>query len=389
MISNLFSVSSSPFSSLPPLLYLSLSSLSHVDRLQSTCSSDQIEEIKVLLLQTKQKKGIQFVSQVKEFQTSLIQILAKSFLDKNKKKKELSYEEIEEILKLFVIIIPPTNNNNSSNNNNTSSSSSSISTVLQEDQQKNQMYLREFYLNSVKSQVYHLLYQRKVTPTTTIIPPSADNTTSSSSSLLSQRTQLFKDVPANNSLLGTGKDNLLSKSSAMKRKYTDILGNEDIQQSGVSSVDLLNNGREGTNLGSQRAMKILQLTQHQQQQNKSSLSSSARPAPLPNQTSSGKDLFDRIRNFSESLKAPAAANPSTSSSSAGQLKEKENSLNSRLLCTICKEVASVPCANKDCGHICCQNCWLEWLKIKAICPMCREPVRKENISKIVIRSNKV
>jgi hypothetical protein len=47
-------------------------------------------------------------------------------------------------------------------------------------------------------------------------------------------------------------------------------------------------------------------------------------------------------------------------------------------CSVCKEKLLKPCA-ASCGHICCEKCWLQWLKVKSTCPICREPVDKNKI----------
>lgn len=57
---------------------------------------------------------------------------------------------------------------------------------------------------------------------------------------------------------------------------------------------------------------------------------------------------------------------------------------SKLLCLICQEKATNPCAG-ICGHVCCEECWTMWLATKTACPVCREPTTKESISKLIIR----
>lgn len=59
--------------------------------------------------------------------------------------------------------------------------------------------------------------------------------------------------------------------------------------------------------------------------------------------------------------------------------------NERLQCTICREIAQVPCAAK-CGHICCEKCWQQWLKVKQICPFCRAPASQSTLARVIVRS---
>lgn len=57
---------------------------------------------------------------------------------------------------------------------------------------------------------------------------------------------------------------------------------------------------------------------------------------------------------------------------------------SRLTCAVCKEKASVPCAGR-CGHVCCQDCWVRWLKVNSSCPLCRAPASTASVTQIIIK----
>jgi peroxin-10 len=55
-----------------------------------------------------------------------------------------------------------------------------------------------------------------------------------------------------------------------------------------------------------------------------------------------------------------------------------------LKCIICSEPSTNPCAAR-CGHICCQNCWLAWLKQKNACPLCRQEASINTITRIKLK----
>jgi hypothetical protein len=57
---------------------------------------------------------------------------------------------------------------------------------------------------------------------------------------------------------------------------------------------------------------------------------------------------------------------------------------SKLTCAVCKEKASTPCAGR-CGHVCCQDCWVRWLKVNSSCPLCRAPASTASVTKIIIK----
>ena len=62
------------------------------------------------------------------------------------------------------------------------------------------------------------------------------------------------------------------------------------------------------------------------------------------------------------------------------LKKSTKIITKKYDCLICKNVALEPCAAR-CGHICCESCWLRWLKVKETCPLCRAPTLLDQIKK--------
>ena len=60
-----------------------------------------------------------------------------------------------------------------------------------------------------------------------------------------------------------------------------------------------------------------------------------------------------------------------------------NTVKKKYDCLVCKSVALVPCGAK-CGHICCESCWVRWLKVKESCPLCRAPTLLNQIKKIML-----
>ena len=59
-------------------------------------------------------------------------------------------------------------------------------------------------------------------------------------------------------------------------------------------------------------------------------------------------------------------------------------LSNKLVCAICKEKATNPCAGR-CGHVCCQECWTKWLKVNSSCPLCRAPADRTSVTRIIIK----
>lgn len=53
-------------------------------------------------------------------------------------------------------------------------------------------------------------------------------------------------------------------------------------------------------------------------------------------------------------------------------------------CTVCKEVATEPCAAR-CGHVCCQVCWTRWLKVNSSCPLCRKHADVNSVTRIIVK----
>jgi hypothetical protein len=53
------------------------------------------------------------------------------------------------------------------------------------------------------------------------------------------------------------------------------------------------------------------------------------------------------------------------------------------MCNVCMETARRPCANKQCGHVCCESCWKRWLESKTCsnnsCPVCRQPASVDSL----------
>ena len=65
---------------------------------------------------------------------------------------------------------------------------------------------------------------------------------------------------------------------------------------------------------------------------------------------------------------------------------KSSSISKHLLCIICQEVLDDP-KRIDCGHTFCNMCIGQWLSKSNCCPMCRQKVSKEGMSKDLIAFN--
>jgi len=100
--------------------------------------------------------------------------------------------------------------------------------------------------------------------------------------------------------------------------------------------------------------------------------------------SRGGDSSNVQRIFQPSGRSQKMIEASLSGHSSNKSSQSSNTKS--FLCVICKEVPDSPCAAKLCGHICCSTCWLQWLKVKQVCPSCRKPVSKSNLTKIILEN---
>eukprot|EP01080_Neovahlkampfia_damariscottae_P009562 gene9562-1765_t len=62
-------------------------------------------------------------------------------------------------------------------------------------------------------------------------------------------------------------------------------------------------------------------------------------------------------------------------------KKKEEKKDTSLKCLICLDIAVKP-HNSRCGHVCCFECWDSWLNRKLECPICKQRVRKNQLTPI-------
>jgi hypothetical protein len=83
-------------------------------------------------------------------------------------------------------------------------------------------------------------------------------------------------------------------------------------------------------------------------------------------------------NFFDDLDSSQLLLPDTNTS-------RRTIVSSKLHCVICQEKATNPCAGR-CGHVCCAECWSIWMATKSVCPVCREPMTKDSISKLIIKA---
>jgi Zinc finger, C3HC4 type (RING finger) len=55
--------------------------------------------------------------------------------------------------------------------------------------------------------------------------------------------------------------------------------------------------------------------------------------------------------------------------------------NTEVCCPICRDRLKNPLASK-CGHVCCAECWGEWLVEKRECPVCRKRTRSAQLQRL-------
>jgi hypothetical protein len=63
-----------------------------------------------------------------------------------------------------------------------------------------------------------------------------------------------------------------------------------------------------------------------------------------------------------------------------------NLISRHLICTICQEVFDDP-SRINCGHTFCRDCLVSWIDKSNKCPMCRVPVKKEDLHRDLIAFN--
>jgi len=63
-----------------------------------------------------------------------------------------------------------------------------------------------------------------------------------------------------------------------------------------------------------------------------------------------------------------------------------NIVSRHLFCTICQEVFEDP-KRTNCGHTFCLNCLLEWNKKNNQCPICRQKINVEELSRDLVAFN--
>ncbi len=96
----------------------------------------------------------------------------------------------------------------------------------------------------------------------------------------------------------------------------------------------------------------------------------------PKPTSPSSDPFD-IENF------VMGGNRTQAGEGGGSTASKANT---SVTCVICKEENPPDiCAAKECGHLCCKVCWVNWLKMRKMCPLCKVPVSEESIRGITFK----
>ena len=133
------------------------------------------------------------------------------------------------------------------------------------------------------------------------------------------------------------------------------------------------------NLGSKRAKLLIQKSLQSQSQSSSVASNKLAAIKQEPSTSSGPN--DNFLSKMKEISSFKGIKPGSSNVMSLQ----GSSSSSLLKCIICKEQAQEACAAR-CGHICCQVCWTQWLKVKSACPLCRHPTTIDSITKIKIKS---
>ena len=54
-------------------------------------------------------------------------------------------------------------------------------------------------------------------------------------------------------------------------------------------------------------------------------------------------------------------------------------------CIICRESSLRIRGAAKCGHVCCLECWTQWLRKNKTCPLCRLPTNSDDISRIKVK----
>lgn len=265
------------------------------------------------------------------------------------------------LLSLATIVIP---NPTSPNNPPSSSQKSSPASQL---------------LQHYESQATQALNTLTLFQSTQDLPSRTNNNTTASNMESSQQTSIGTTQPVSSTEQG-------GYSSNLSKRLKNVVGEEDIG-----------------NIGSKRAKLLLNNIQRSQPQ-PSAYSSSSAAFTVPADSAADNALNQSVTNNNNTIIGGAKPFvPSeddlmsklhkisklqfTRTVPAHHLSHPNSSVMiQQLACIVCKEVATQPCASK-CGHICCQNCWLSWLKIQKVCPLCRQPVDVNTITRIVKKAH--
>lgn len=102
--------------------------------------------------------------------------------------------------------------------------------------------------------------------------------------------------------------------------------------------------------------------------------------------SSAASAADLVRDKWERMEQLQLSRPVVTDAIRNRL-ALSSSTNNKLnrFCAVCRNKAERPCGNKSCGHICCETCWVQWLKKSSTCPHCRAPADRNTVTLLTTR----
>jgi hypothetical protein len=187
-----------------------------------------------------------------------------------------------------------------------------------------------------------------------------------------------------------------------QHKEVVMVGHHNMSQSTINRMlsGIAEDELTSEQIGSKRAKKMMQLSSgsskplftsskpilstgideqqnNENHPNSSSSSSSIYPPPPPK-----LNILTKLRELE---KVEHIIGKSSNNNNNHSTNKKVQNI---VKCAVC--FTSEEILRAECGHVCCKSCWLQQLKIKAICPICRQPTEQAQLFRIrIITSAKI
>ena len=178
---------------------------------------------------------------------------------------------------------------------------------------------------------------------------------------------------SSSSSIGSSGTSLLRQKqlAASAHCYSEI-GNEDVLNHSSKRAKTMLSASQSDRASGSSATAALLASVHQS----SSQSTTTGPSKRP-------DFLSQLKSIdSMQLSFPTSNQTRVSSSNKSMLVDK------RVQCIMCQETATDASAAR-CGHLGCEVCWKQWLKVNESCPLCRKPASTSTITRVIVKKSVV